>query len=190
MEWLNVLVFVLQILFGIAAVVFWGLIKKLPETIYKRHEQSFQHDLDRKLESFKDSLTRELELLKISHAELQIRKTEQFIEFANVQRELLTDKELLKKIESGDFEAAQKMQNHILKLATGLFFFASDETVRNYGQWKTRSITKDIEGVELLREYGELMVALRKDLGQSNTELTADDYLRLFITDWHKYENI
>ena len=189
MEWVNVVVLVLQVLLGIAAFLFWGLIQKLPETIHKRHELSFQHELDQKLEAFKDSLSRELELLKINHAELQVRKTEEFIEFANVQRELLTDNELMKRIEKGDMEAAKKMQNNILKLATGLFFFASDETVRKYGEWKKQSITEEIKGIDLLRQYGWLMVALRKDLGQSKTGLTADDYLRLFVNDWHKYES-
>lgn len=189
MDWIVALTFIAELAIGIALFIIVGWIKKLPDAIHKRSEQAFQHQLNQKLEAFKNELTRELELLKISHAELQVRKTEEFISFANLQREFLTDKSLLKKIEDGDTETASKIQNEILKLATGLFFFASDETVRKYGHWKSDSIKGDIKGIDLLREYGNLMVALRKDLGYKDTQLTSGDYLRLFVNDWHKYED-
>ena len=177
------------LLLGIAAYLAWQWLKELPASLHKQQQQLFQHELNRELEGLKLSLSRDLELLKISHAELQVRKTEEFINFGNLQREFLTDKTLLKKLESGDTEAVAKIQKEMLDLATGLFFFASDETVRKYGDWKMGSNKGELDGIDLIRQFGDLMVALRKDLGQTNTELTGDDFLRLFVTDWRKYED-
>lgn len=174
MSWIDIVILILQVLLGIAVFIVWRWIKELPAAIHKQQEQIFQHNLD---------------LSKISHAELQLRKTEEFIAFANLQREILADKALLKKLKSGDTEAAEKLQKQILDLSTGLFFFASDETVKKYGEWKMSSSKGELEGIELLRQFGKLMVVLRKDLGQKETSLTEDDFLRLFVTDWHLYEN-
>jgi len=188
MEWLNYIVLFIQIILGLIVFLAWRWLKELPSSLHKQQQQIIQHELNQKLEEFKSSLSKELELLKISHAELQVRKTEEFINFANIQRQFLTDKTLLKKLESGDLKTKSKIQKEILDLSTGLFFFASDETVRKYGEWKMGSNKGELEGIELLRQFGRLMVVLRKDLGQKETVLTENDYLRLFITDWHNYE--
>jgi hypothetical protein len=188
MDWLNLIVLALQFLLITAAYLAWQWIKQLPASLHKQQEQLFQHELNRKLEGLKISLSKDLELLKISQTELQVRKTQEFINFGNLQREFLTDKALLKKLESGDNKVVQKIKKEMLDLATGLFFFASDKTVRKYGDWKMGTIKGELTGIDLLRNFGELMVALRKDLGQTDTKLTGDDFLRLFLTDWPKYE--
>lgn len=179
---------ILQVLLTIGLLLAWKWLLGLPQAVHDRQKQSVQHELDRELEEIRGLLTRDLELLKIRQAELQIRKTEEFIRFANLQGEFLTDKSLLKKLESGDAKTLTKLKKEMLDLGTRLFFFASDETVLEYGAWKTRSATGEVEGIELLREFGQLMVALRRDLGQQDTALTGDDFLRLIITDWHEHE--
>ena len=179
----------LQVLIGISLYVAYGWIKELPKSIHKEQQQIFQHELNQELENLKNNLSKELEMLKISHAEMQIRKTEEFINFGNLQREFLTDKDLLQKLKDGEDGAVNEIQKKVLNLATGLFFFASDETVKKYGDWKMKTNKGELSGIELLRQFGKLMVALRKDLGQSDTELNEDHYLRLFITDWHNFEN-
>jgi hypothetical protein len=189
MNWVDIVIFILQLFLGISFYIVYRWLKELPAAIHKQQEQIFQHKLDTELENIKTLLSKDLELLKISHAELQIRKTEEFIAFANLQREILTDKTLLNKLKSGDTKASEKLQKQILDLSTGLFFFASDETVQKYGEWKVGSIKGELEGIELLRQFGKLMVVLRKDLGQKETSLTEDDFLRLFVNDWHNYEN-
>lgn len=189
MNWLSVGIIVLQTVLLIGGVLAWRWLKELPAALHRQQERLLQHELSRELEVFKNSMSREIELLKISQAELQVRKTEEFIGFANLQREFLTDKSLLKKLEAKDAKTLAKLTKQILDLGTGLFFFASDETVRKYGAWKVRSATGEISGVDVLRQFGELMVALRRDLGQSQTELNGDDFLRLIITDWSNYES-
>jgi len=189
MDWLNIALLILQLLISIAVFLSWRWLKELPSSLHKQQQQILQYELNRELEDFKNTLSRELEMLKINHAELQLRKTEEFINFGNLQREFLTDKTLLEKLQSGDTEAVSKIQKEILDLATGLFFFASDDTVRKYGEWKMSSSKGELNGIQLLRQFGELMVALRKDLGQKDTQLTGDNFLRLFVTDWHKYES-
>lgn len=189
MDWLGFGVAALQAALLIGGILAWRWLKELPAALHRQQEQLLQHELSRELEVLKSSLSQEIELLKISRAELQVRKTEEFISFANLQREFLTDKSLLKRLQAGDAKTLAKLNKQILDLGTGLFFFASDETVQKYGAWRIQSATGELSGVELLRQFGELMVALRRDLGQGETELRGDDFLRLIITDWADYEN-
>ncbi|MBN1456307.1 MAG: hypothetical protein JW912_00465 [Sedimentisphaerales bacterium] len=186
---MDYIIIILQLVLSIVVLLVWMWIKELPTSFHKLHQQTFQHELNQKLESFKTTLSRELEVFRISHAELQIRKTEEFISFGNLQREFLTDKELLKKLEAGESETVNEINKKILNLATGLFFFASDQTVKKYGDWKTRSGKGELAGIEIVRQFGQLMVALRKDLGHADTALNEDDYLNLFVTDWYKHQN-
>ncbi len=73
-----------------------------------------------------------------------------------------------------------------IELGIGLFFFASDETVKRYGKWKRDSGEEGADPMQMLYGLGELMLALRRDVGYHDTTLTSDDYLRMFITDWDR----
>jgi hypothetical protein len=184
---MDVLIVVLQVVVLLAAAFAWYWLKGLPDSLHRKNEQLLQQELNRQLEIFKTDLSRELELLKISRTELQVRKTERFIEFGKLQNKMLVDKEFLDRIKRGDEKAVSELQADVVDLGVGLFFFASDEAVRDYGSWKVRSAQGELEGPELLRELGRLMVVLRKDLGYSDTILVGDDFLRLFITDWDQH---
>lgn len=186
MEWF---IAVTQVVLLLALYLGWRWLKALPESLHRRQEQVFQQRLKRELEEFRNTLARELELFKISHAQLQVHKTEEFTSFTKLQQRLLTDVAFQTELKSGNRKAVDELQKAALELATGLFLFASDETVRQYRDWKIGSASGKLSGKEMLLEIGNLMVALRKDLGYQQTELKAADYLRLFITDWDTFES-
>jgi hypothetical protein len=79
----------------------------------------------------------------------------------------------------------------LLDLGTKLFFFASDETVKKFVQFRKYSLsvgTPEYESMQNIIILAELIVLIRKDLGYSNTECTKDDFLHIMLTDWDKYE--
>ena len=168
----------LQLALGIAILLLWNWLKGLPAAIHKRQEQLFQQQL-----------SKELELLKIARSQIQPQKVERFIDFAKLQTDILTNDELKAKIQDDDPEAVAKLRELVVELGIGLFFFASDETVRQYGDWKVETAKGVAEPLAVLSQLGRLMVALRKDVGYDDTELTAHDYLKMFITDWDNIEN-
>ncbi|MAM56416.1 MAG: hypothetical protein CMN25_03690 [Salinicola sp.] len=162
-----------QVLLAILFALAWSWIKELPAAIHKRQEQLFSQQL-----------SKELELLKISQSQIQLRKVEKFIDFAKLQQDILTNEDFKRKIAAKDPIAVTRLRELVVELGIGLFFFASDETVQRYGRWKTESAVEAADPFKLLRGLGELMVALRRDVGYNETSLTSDDYLRMFITDW------
>lgn len=186
---MDALVLLLQTVLLVLGAILWRWLNGLPDSLHRQQEQLVQQELAKELEKLRASFARELELLKISQSQIQPQKAAQFVKFANLQRKMLTDKKLLAKVKAGDTRVTVELQSQVHELATGLFFFASDEAVRDYGLWKEKSTRGDLEGIELLRALGKLMVVLRRDLGYADTQLTEDDFLRLFVTDWYKYRD-
>ncbi|MBE0472423.1 MAG: hypothetical protein IBX55_23310 [Methyloprofundus sp.] len=125
-------------------------------------------------------------MLKISQSQIQLRKIDKFTDFAKLQQDILTNEEFKRKIAAKDPQAVAKLRELVVELGIGLFFFASDETVKRYGKWKQESAVEGADPMEVLSGLGELMVALRCDVGYGDTTLTGDDYLRMFVTDWDK----
>lgn len=184
---MYVVILLLQIGLLVGAGLIWLWLKGLPDSMHRRQEQLLQKELSSEIENLRATLAAELELLKIAHTELQAKKSEHFIKFGNLQRKMLTDNNFLTKIKSQNTDAINELNSQVMELGTGLFFFASDEAVRDYGEWKAKSSRGELDGIELLRTLGKLMVVLRRDLGYVDTVLTEDDFLKIFITDWHTY---
>lgn len=63
-----------------------------------------------------------------------------------------------------------------------LMLYASDDVLALYHDWLARSR----RGVMDLEQFGELIVAIRRDMGHASTRVTADDVLRQLITDYDK----
>lgn len=165
----------LQAVLVVLLFLVWNWIKGLPAAIHRRQEQLFSQQL-----------SKELELLKISQSQIQLRKIDKFTDFAKLQQDILTNEEFKRKIAAKDPKAVAKLRELVVELGIGLFFFASDETVKRYGKWKHESAVEGADPMEMLSGLGELMVALRRDVGYGDTILTGDDYLRMFVTDWDK----
>ena len=173
---MDILSLISQIITLILLIFSWGYLKGLPDALHKRQEQLFHQ-----------KLSKEIELLKISQSNIQVKKIEQFSALAKLITDLLTNDDFKKKIEDGDKEAMNKLRESAVNLGIGLFFFASDDAVREYGDWKRLTAKEGTNPFELLSLLGRLMVRLRKDVGYEDTSLNAHDYLKMFITD---YESI
>lgn len=142
------------------------------------------------IETFKADLLRELELLKISQAELQLHKTEQFVKFIEYFNNFFSDKKLQQSLQTSDQKKAD-FNKHMLDLGVKLFFFASDKTVKKYIEWRLYALKagmQNIEPFDHMRIYGELILEIRRDLGYQDTNCDHNDFLNIMLTDWWKHQ--
>ncbi|QHF56583.1 hypothetical protein Bateq7PJ16_0777 [Bacillus subtilis] len=167
-------------------------VKKLPDQVHAKNLKAFELDLNKQLEEFRNQLTTDLELMKINESQLHIHKTQEFSKLVEVLLISLTDKDYVRKL--GSDKRIQKEHNKkMLDLGTKLFFFASDETVKKFVEWRKYSLTVDTpqyEAKQVIIILAELIVLIRKDLGYSQTECTKDDFLHIMLTDWDRYKTL
>jgi hypothetical protein len=156
--------------------------------------EAVKAEYSRSIEGFKNALARELELSKISYAELQVRKTEQFVKLIEYFNMLMSDKKTQEQIRT-DENKRRELGNKLTDLGVKLFFFASDRTVKKFVDWrlylsKHQGISAD--AFQFIRMYAEFIVELRRDLGYGETTCGSDDFLNIILADWwkHKTDNI
>lgn len=186
---MQIAILIIEFFVVLIAAFIYFYVKGLPEKLHKKNIILFQHDLSEKLETFKSDLTKEIELLKISESQLQIRKIEEFTEITDFLFNYMFDKEFQKDLDKKPSKFSIKMAN----IGSRLFYFASDETVKKYVEWKkfgweminNASVDKN----KSIIIFADLVVLMRKDLGYKKTECTRDDFLSIFVTDWDKHKN-
>lgn len=76
-------------------------------------------------------------------------------------------------------------------LGIKLFFFASDETVKKYVEFRgygQKAKDPDFDASKQLILLAEIMVLIRRDLGYKDTACNIDDFFNIIITDWEDYK--
>ncbi|MRX52360.1 hypothetical protein GJU41_00120 [Bacillus idriensis] len=188
---MNILLTILQIAILLGGWFIYTYLKKLPDQVHAKNLKAFEYDLNKQLEEFRNQLTTDLELMKINESQLHIHKTQEFSKLVEVLIINLTDRDYVRRL--GTNQATQKEHNKkMLDLGTKLFFFASDETVKKFVEWRKYSLTVDspnYESKQVIILLAEIMVLIRRDLGYSETECTKDDFLHIMLKDWANYEN-
>ncbi len=183
-----------MILIGQLFILFGGwllylYLKRLPETIHEKSIKSFEFQLNSKLEEIKASLTKEIELLKISQAELQVHKTQEFVKFVELFNEGMSDPKNFSELMKNPVEV-KKFNKTLMDLGVKLFFFASDPTVKKFVELRKYLLQpKHLVALnEFLILYAELIVLIRKDLGYKNSECNIDDFLNIIVRDWEQHK--
>lgn len=185
----EVILSVVAALIGIGIWTLYGYVKKLPDRLHQYGLTKSEYRLKADLEGTKTELLRELEISKISRAEIQIHKTKEFIEFTNYFNDMLSHPEKQSQI-TRDPKKLATFKRRMLDLGVRLYFFGSDETIQTYLDFRRLGSGEQTAETRktLLETYGRLMVEMRRDLGHVDTACTADDFLRLIITDWDQYK--
>jgi len=93
------------------------------------------------------------------------------------------------------FDAYLKTQREfnktMLDLGTKLFIYASDETVKKFVEWRKYGLTADtvnFDSKQIIILLAELIVLIRKDVGNTDTQCTKDDFLNIMLKDWDTYQ--
>lgn len=184
---IAILIIEFVVILVVAFIYFY--VRGLPDRIHQRNIKLFEHDLSKKLEIFRSDLSKEIELLKISESQLQIRKIEEFTNITDVLFKYMFDKEYQEELNKNP----DKLKVIMANIGSRLFYFASDETVKKYIEWKkfgwanTESDDKK-EAAKIIVIFADLVVLMRKDLGYKKTECNRDDFLSIFVSDWDKHK--
>jgi hypothetical protein len=180
---LSVLIGMVVIAVGLMAKYISGLPARIHAENAKRHEFSLAHEL----EEFKSELARESESRKISQSGLQLHKTTEFVRLIEFLIGYITDPKKTQRLAS-DPKAATEFNKTFVDLGVKLFFFASDETIRAYVEWRMhglmRNETASGANMHTLVLLANLVMSMRRDLGYGETSCTPDDVLNIMLTDW------
>lgn len=186
----DVIILVISAALGLGIWMVYGYLRKLPDRLHRYALTKSEYGLKGELEQLKATLLRDLELSKISEAQLQIHKTNEFLAFTSYFNELLAQPEKLKQVER-DRKKKADFKQKMLDLGARLYFFGSDETIRTYLEFRRLGSEPQTpqSRMQILKTYGRLMLQMRRDIGYGDTALDEDDYLRLIIIDWDQHKN-
>ncbi len=184
---IAILIIEFVVILVVAFIYFY--VRGLPDRIHQRNLKLFEHDLSKNLEIFRSDLSKEIELLKISESQLQIRKIEEFTNITDVLFKYMFDKEYQEELK----KKPDKLNVIMANIGSRLFYFASDETVKKYVEWKkfgwvNKELNDEKEARKIIIIFADLVVLMRKDLGYKKTECNRDDFLSIFLSDWDKYK--
>ncbi len=66
------------------------------------------------------------------------------------------------------------------ELSKDLIIYGSDDVIRAFQKW----VETGRRGEVSVRQFGKLVVAIRKDMGNKRTKITYEEVLRQFINDY------
>ncbi|MCY7902009.1 hypothetical protein [Bacillus inaquosorum] len=130
-----------------------------------------------KLQEMQTEINTNLEKLKIYENQSALKKSEQIEKLWKMFLDVLKEKKMPRE---------QELNNLYFKV----FLYAQDETVRKFIKWKEYAANSDQteESKKMaLYYFAEFIVSYREELGQPDTNINADDLLRIFITDYKEY---
>jgi len=88
---------------------------------------------------------------------------------------------LMKTIKADRKIKQAKLTNQMIDASKDLMVYGSDEVVRIYQQWLQDAREGKAGG---LIWFGDLVVAIRRDMGHAKTKITSDQILRQLVTDY------
>lgn len=88
----------------------------------------------------------------------------------------------LKEIRTGQRKPERKRMEQMLDANKDIILFGSDDVFRIYSSWLLEVRT----GVNDMEKFGDLIVAVRHDMGHPRSRITGDDILRHLITDYDR----
>jgi len=90
--------------------------------------------------------------------------------------------DILKNTKRGDTKVVeQELGEKFFELVRDMTVYASDDVLRLFIKFKTQQ--QPVDPIQVIRLFGELIVAVRKDLGHDHTTVSPKEVLSSFITD-------
>lgn len=85
-----------------------------------------------------------------------------------------------KEADSSEYWGSTELQENLLKIMKGILSYGSPNVVLAFNKWKAKAT--DSPTVQMIC-IGDLMLAMRKDLGLSNTGLTNANIHQIYVSD-------
>lgn len=74
----------------------------------------------------------------------------------------------------------------LFKIVEGLVIYGSDNVVKKFAYWKTQAAGSN--GSDALVLFIDVIIEIRKDMGNQNTKMNMDDLLGMLIIDYESYK--
>lgn len=178
-SFISLLPSILESVILLGVFLMWIYLKKLPERIHQEYIVQLQHDLSKDIELFKKDISKDLEILKITRTQVEPKKLEAYILFADTFGNLFSDSEAFKKLNQ------KKM---FYDIGAKLYFFATDQTIKKYIELRehvfnpANSLNGALKDPMIpIKLYSEIIFSMRQDLGYTGTKCTADDFLKTIM---------
>jgi hypothetical protein len=88
--------------------------------------------------------------------------------------------DMIKASKTGKVVNDKRLLDRMIDANKELILYGSDDVVRIYQKW----IGDTRRGNASLDQFGELIVAIRRDMGHATTKIRSEEVLRQFITDY------
>ena len=83
-------------------------------------------------------------------------------------------------------ETQKNIYAKMLEIIKELTIYGSDGALKQFSYWKRTSGNGDKPPVQGLKDFVDIIIALRKDMGHPSTKINYDDILGMMITDYEK----
>ena len=90
-------------------------------------------------------------------------------------------------IRSGQQINQDELNASMIEAGTKLFIYGSDEVCKEFNNFRRVSQDPEQNVYKILASYGRLLLAIRKDAGYPDTEMTVEEILRSFIVDYDQH---
>lgn len=79
-----------------------------------------------------------------------------------------------------------------VEIGAHIFVFGSDEVTRKYLEFRKHAIAtaKDENNVQFVNVVADLMLAMRKELVSADTQINAQDFMKMITNDWAAVDNL
>ena len=85
---------------------------------------------------------------------------------------------ILKQVKKGQSTNADKLVDTMIEIKKDIIIFGSDEVLNNFFNWEKKSQSK-----ESLKALSELVISVRRDMGNPKTKITSADFLKSLVQD-------
>lgn len=93
--------------------------------------------------------------------------------------------EILKQVKKGQKTNAEKLGDRMLDIKKDILIFGSDKVVRKYFYWEKNSSSN-----RALKSFAELIIEIRKDMGNPQTTITPTDFLKSILINENDFEEL
>ena len=84
--------------------------------------------------------------------------------------------DILKQVKKGQSTSNEKLIDKMIEIKKDILIFGSDDVVNKFFLWEKKAQSK-----EALNAFSELVISVRKDMGNPKTKITKKDFLKSLI---------
>lgn len=126
-------------------------------------------------------IQRKTDRIKIIESQLSVLKAQAYTQVYDFFFDFLRDYNGSKKVNES------KARHALFEVKKTVLNYGSDEVIDSLSRW-LRATTEKADANGIMEIMGDLLVAMRKDMGYPNTKITSDDILLYIMQDRTEFE--